>query len=163
MGMQALQLSDEKKKDNIKQTCLDVQKLRGALGANCDGANNRDQCMGLVGMGHKLNGTSISDYTPGKRCKIGGKGVLTLASEVDTYTKNYCQIDTAHATCASLKKPSEDAGTPPTAPPPAAQEAVGKVAETTQDASGGAALLSSVSSLSCCMFAIMGAMTMFRR
>jgi hypothetical protein len=151
--VQKVELSDEQKKEQQRQNCLDETKLRLML-AKCKDSKN---CQNLSNMSHRLIGTKAKDFLPtGKVCTLtGSKGALLLESEREEYEKNYCKIDPVHKIC----KQEEDEDEEPKENAVVAES----MASTTQSSVNGSAGLILLSSSSCCCLLMMvGGLAMMR-
>ena len=155
------ELSDERRKEQQRENCLDETKLRLML-AKCTDPKHCQQASNLT---HKLLETKAKDFLPtGKVCKLtGSKGALLLESERGEYEKIYCKIDPAHKICtATQENDDEEDDDDDDDEAPVVKESV---ASTTQSSSGNgsAGLILLSSSSCCCLLMMIGAMVMMRR
>jgi len=156
-----LEVSDEQKKEQQRENCLDEGKLRLML-AKCKDSKN---CKNLSSFTHKLIGTQAKDFLPtGKVCKLtGSKGALLLESEREEYEKIYCKIDPAHRICKQEEEEEEEEEKDEDEKPKKNAVVAESVASMTQSSANGSAGLILLSSSSCCCLLMMvGGLAMMR-
>lgn len=153
--VQVYEPTDEEKRVNRRNTCLDKKSLMLATELCPVGSAEAADCNFILG--HKFADTRKIDYLPGKGKNVCGltgvkEGTL-LESEEEVYLKHYCELDPTHEKCES-----------DTTPTPTKSKAIQGVpmTETQKNDSGAIVVLSSISSMSCVCCVAIAAMTMMK-